>query len=300
VTPRARVVIQKALSTHHEVVLKETNRRGHAARLAQGAVADGIEVVVVLGGDGTLNEAANGLAGTTVALAVLPGGSTNVFARTIGLANDPIEATNQILSGLEAGPAQRVGLGQAKGRSFLFHAGIGFDAAVVARVERLAPLKRYTGPLVFVWAALSTWANGYDRHRPHFALRSGGEKVAGCYFAVCLNTDPYTFLGSRPLHLAPGTTLDQPLSIIAFRRLSLADIVPAAVSALSDGRHLGRAERVWAGRRLAQISVRSERGVPYQLDGDYVGEAHEIELSWQPGVLSLVLPAIGSQAVAAR
>ena len=93
VTARGRVVIQKALSADHDVTLAETSRRGHATRLAQGAAADGVDVVVVLGGDGTLNEAANGLAGTSSALAALPGGSTNVFARTIGLPNDPIEAT---------------------------------------------------------------------------------------------------------------------------------------------------------------------------------------------------------------
>src|ERR671912_1976787 len=100
VTPRSRVVIQKALSADHDVTLAETSRRGHATRLAQGAAADGVDVVVVLGGDGTLNEAANGLAGTETALAPLPGGSTNVFARTLGIADDPVEATGQLLSSL--------------------------------------------------------------------------------------------------------------------------------------------------------------------------------------------------------
>src|SRR5688500_1023085 len=100
VTARGRVVIQKALSADHEVTMAETSRRGHAARLAQGAAADGVDVVVVLGGDGTLNEAANGLAGTPTALGVLPGGSTNVFARTIGMANEPIEATGQLLAAM--------------------------------------------------------------------------------------------------------------------------------------------------------------------------------------------------------
>ena len=171
VTARARVVIHKALSADHDVVLKETNRRGHAARLAQGAAADGMDAVVVLGGDGTLNEAANGLAGSPTALAVLPGGSTNVFARTLGMANDPIEATSQLLSALNARSVERVGLGQLNSRYFLFHAGIGFDAAVVARVEKLAPLKRYAGPALFVMATLLTWATGYDRRRPAFSVQ---------------------------------------------------------------------------------------------------------------------------------
>src|ERR671911_2328126 len=108
VTPRSRVVIGKAISADHDVTVAETSRRGHAARLAQGATKDGTDVVVVLGGDGTLNEAANGLAGSRTALAALPGGSTNVFARTIGMTNDPIEATGQLLDALEQSHIRRV------------------------------------------------------------------------------------------------------------------------------------------------------------------------------------------------
>src|SRR5215472_2807528 len=147
VTPRARVVIQKALAADHEVTVAETSRRGHASRLAQGAAADGLDAVIVLGGDGTLNEAANGLAGSETALGVLPGGSTNVFARTIGMTNDPIEATGELLAALGGGLGgiTRVGLGNVNGRRFLFHVGVGFDAAVVAQVERRSALKRYLG-----------------------------------------------------------------------------------------------------------------------------------------------------------
>lgn len=292
VTARARVVIHKALSGGHEVALKETNRRGHAARLAQGAAAEGVDVVVVLGGDGTLNEAANGLAGTEAALAVLPGGSTNVFARTIGMANDAIEATNQLLDALAAGSISRVGLGQANGRYFLFHAGIGFDAAVVARVEQLAPLKRYTGPLVFVMATISSWARGYGRRRPHFDLDTGATTVEGSLFTICLNTDPYTYLGSRPLHVAPGTSLDGALSLVSFQRLDLAALAPVAVAALRDGHKVAGSPHVRTITDVHKATVSAARPVPYQLDGDYMGEADKIELRWQPDAISLVRPVV--------
>src|ERR1700731_4682375 len=118
VTARGRVVIQKALSADHEVIVAETSRRGHASRLAQGAAADGLDAVVVLGGDGTLNEAANGLAGSPTALGVLPGGSTNVYARTIGMTNDPIEATGELLAALARGSTRRGALGQGQGPHF--------------------------------------------------------------------------------------------------------------------------------------------------------------------------------------
>ena len=134
VTARTRIVIQKALSADHRLEVAATTRRGHATRLAQSAANDGMDVVVVLGGDGTLNEAANGLAGTDTALAALPGGSTNVFARTIGLPDDAVEATGALLDAIEAASIRRIGLGAINDRYFLFHAGIGFDADFKARL----------------------------------------------------------------------------------------------------------------------------------------------------------------------
>ncbi|HTV11741.1 MAG TPA: diacylglycerol kinase family protein [Acidimicrobiales bacterium] len=290
VTARARVVIQKALSADHEVALKETNRRGHAARLAQGAAADGVDVVVVLGGDGTLNEAANGLAGSRTALAVLPGGSTNVFARTIGMSNDPIEATSQLLGALATGPAGRVGLGQANARYFLFHAGIGFDAAVIAQVEKLAPLKRYLGPALFVAATLLTWAHGYDRKQARFHVSSEGFSEASAAFAVCLNTDPYTFFGSRPMHLAKGTALHTPLSLVTVDTLNLWALAPLVAATFADGPKTGQGRHVTVSVGVAQATVKSGQPLPYQLDGDFVGEAEQIELRWAPDALSLVRP----------
>ena len=135
VTARTRVVIQKALGADHDLEVAETSRRGHAARLARGAATEGFEVVAVLAGDGTLNEAADGLIGTDTALAPLPGGSTNVYARTLGIADDPVEATSVLLDSLERRSFQRIGLGRIGDRHFLFHCGVGFDAAVVEAVQ---------------------------------------------------------------------------------------------------------------------------------------------------------------------
>ena len=290
VTARARVVIQKALAADHEVLLRETKRRGHATHLARGAAADGLDAAVVLGGDGTLNEAANGLAQSATSLAVLPGGSTNVFARTIGVVNDPIEATSQLLTALADGPPKQIGLGQLNGRYFLFHAGIGFDAAVVARVERLSLLKRYVGPAVFVTAALSTWARGYDRQRPTFSLETAGQILEDGYFSVCLNTDPYTYLGTRALSVAPGTSLQTPLSLVTFQRLTLGALLPVIGAALRGGARVQSSRHVSFAANVHQATVRGHRPVPYQLDGDYLGESGLIELRWAPDALRVVLP----------
>jgi len=291
VTARSRVVIQKALSADHEVTLAETSRRGHATRLAQSAASGGTDVVVVLGGDGTLNEAANGLARSSCALAALPGGSTNVFARTIGLPNDPIEATGDLLDALAHDSIHRVGLGVVNGRYFLFHVGMGFDAAVVAQVERRAGLKRYAGHPLFVYAGFDTWIRHFDRSRPRFSVRfPDGTVVDDGYLSICLNTNPYTYLGNRPLNLAPEATLERGLAMVTLRTLAFVRAMRIIASALGNGKHL-RSSR-WTDHRvdLTGATVTGYGPFPYQVDGDHLGDTELLEIRHEPDVLDLVMP----------
>jgi diacylglycerol kinase family enzyme len=291
VTPRSRVVIQKALAADHDVTLAETSRRGHATRLAQGAAADGSDVVVVLGGDGTLNEAANGLARTSCALAPLPGGSTNVFARTIGLPNDPIEATGVLLDALARRSIRRVALGSVNGRYFLFHTGVGFDAAVVEQVERRAGLKRYAGHPLFVFAGFDTWMRHYDRSRPRFAVHhADGTVIDDAYLTIVLNTNPYTYFGNRPLNLAPEATLDRGLASVTLRTMAFARTMRIIASALGSGSVLRRSRWVDHRTDLGALSVRAYGPVPYQVDGDHLGDTERLDFRHEPEVLELVLP----------
>ena len=294
VKPRARVMIRKALAEHHTVTLAETTRRGHAARLAQDAAASGVDVVVVLAGDGTLNEAANGLARTSTALAVLPGGSTNVFARTIGVVHDPVDATAQLLATLARRSFRQLGLGSVNGRYFLFHVGAGFDAAVVAQVERRAALKRYVGHSLFVYAAFATWLRHYDRSRPRMAVEfefpDGDSVVDDAYMTLCLNSNPYTYLGRRPLNVAPDASLDRGLVAVTFRTMSLVSLLAAAGSALGSGRALRGQRRIDYRPDLDRLTIVGHGPFPYQVDGDYLGHAERLELRHEPDALSVVSP----------
>jgi diacylglycerol kinase family enzyme len=296
VTPLRRVVIHKALAADHEVELAETSGRGHAVSLARQAASEGADAVVVLGGDGTLNEAANGLAGSETALGVLPGGSTNVFARTLGMSTDPIEATGSLLAALASRHIAPVGLGRAGERYFLFHAGMGFDAAVVERAERHHPLKRRVGPGLFVASAIAEWIGPYDRRHPHFKATGrpaeGGEapSVEDGYLGICLNTNPYTYLGSRPLDLVPGTGLGSRLSMVVLRGLGLSVMLPALLRALRGGRsgRLSRKAEVW--RDLAGIEVQAIGPLRHQVDGECLGEVGTLDIAYEPAALRLVLP----------
>lgn len=298
VTARTRIVIQKALSADHRLEVAATSRRGHATRLAQSAANDGFDLVVVLGGDGTLNEVANGLAGTETALAALPGGSTNVFARTIGLPDDPVEATGSLLDALEAGSTRRIGLGVINDRYFLFHAGIGFDAAVVEQVERQGGfLKRFAGHPLFVVATINTWLRHYNHKNPSFHISSSTEDPdqealeTNGMFAVCLNTDPYTYLGSREISFSPETTLHTPLAIVNFRSLSPSRLLPVLAASLGLGNsHISDSSSINYQVHVTKGSITGYDPVPWQVDGDYLGKEKEFNFRHEPEALNLVLP----------
>jgi diacylglycerol kinase family enzyme len=295
VTPRARVEIQQALAADCDLTVAETTRRGHAERLARGAANDGAEVVILMGGDGTLNEAANGLVGTSTALAPLPGGSTNVFARTIGMPRDPLEATGPLLASLHRRSFRRIGLGNVNGRRFLFHTGIGFDAAVVAQVERHGQLKRHIGQSLFVASAFLTWFRHYDHSRPRFSVElpggpEGPDRVDEGYFAIVSKTSPYTFIGPRPVVVAPEATLDSPLSLTVLRTLRLTPLLTVAASSMGRGSALRRHPRIVSRSGLSSFTVVGPDPFPYQVDGDHLGDADRLEFSYEPDALTLVVP----------
>ncbi len=289
VTARTRVMIQTALARRHDVEVALTSRRGHASRLARGAAATGTDVVVVLGGDGTLNEAANGLVGTDCALAALPGGSTNVFARTIGTPDDPLRATNAVVEALDAGSIVGAGLGEVSGRHFLFHCGMGFDAAVVEQVERRGAVKRYAGHPLFVWSGFTTWFRHYDRSAPRMSISHAQGGVDDSYFTIVLNTDPYTYLGSRPLSLAPEATLDRGLCVVAVRTMSFGPMM-GLVGGLVRGVDLRDDPRIHTATDLESVDVVGHSPFPHQLDGDHLGDAEALHFRWEPDAVRLVMP----------
>ena len=291
VTARRRVLVQRVLGADHKLEVEETSRRGHATRIARGAALDGVEVVVVLGGDGTLSEAADGLAGTATALAPLPGGSTNVFARSIGVAYDPVQAAERLVVSLVQGRFRRIGLGVADGRRFLFHAGLGFDAAVIGQVERRSFLKRYGTHALFVATTIDTWLRHYDHRRPRFRVELGGGEVVGdSAFAIVSNQRPWAYLGRRPLMIAPEAGLDVPLTLTLFRSISLSVLLPGAAAALQDGQRLMRHPKIAQRTDVQSLTVTGYGPFPWQIDGDYLGDTEHLSITWMPDALTIVMP----------
>ena len=290
VTARNTVVVHRALSQGNQVEIVETNRRGHATRFAQDAARRGFDIVIGYGGDGTLNEVATGVAGTATALGVLPGGSTNVFARTLGMPNDPLLAVQQLAAGIAAADIRPIGLGQVNGRYFCFHTGIGYDAAVVREVERRASMKRWLGHPLFIYAAVRTWASKYDRESPHFSVSSPGvPDVDDGYFTIVLNTNPYTYLGNRPLDLSPAATLDRGLVAITFRTMRVGAILSSLGGALRGG-GVKPTDYLDVRTDITELRLSHRQPFPYQLDGDYLGETNSLDFRHVPDAVRLVSP----------
>lgn len=294
VTMQARGPIRDALASEHDVDVVETSQRGNATDLAREAVDHGIEVVVVLAGDGTLNEAACGLVGSGTALAPLPGGSTNVFARTLGVAYNPIDATGQLLRSLAADSFERIGLGAARlpdgtDRWFLFHLGVGFDAEVVKQMEQRWYLKRYFAHPAFAIAAIDTWLRHYDR-RTQLCVASGEEVVAIGPYAVVSNSDPYTYVLRRRLRIAPGAGLRRALAVTVLHNLRASLVVRAAISGLASGRFLATAPDITQRADLTRVLVTADRPFAWQVDGDYLGHVEGLDVRYEADALTIVVP----------
>jgi diacylglycerol kinase family enzyme len=255
---KMRDLLVGALASELKLDVVETGHRGHARELGEQAAAHGVDLVVSVGGDGTVNEVVNGLLANGPApqlpmLAVVPGGSTNVFSRALGRSRDPVEATAEILASLRVGRTRLVSLGTASAmgtstapvsgtepgtaaavasvdaaahdewtapRWFVFAAGLGFDAEVIARVEsRRAAGRRSTGAL-YVREATSAFLLGRERRRPAMTMHLPGEPpLEELFLCLVSNVSPWTYLGARPVNPSPEASFDTGLDVFAMGRM---------------------------------------------------------------------------------
>lgn len=290
VTARKRVMIRKMLADQHEVEVAETSRRGHATRLSHAAANDGFDVVAVLAGDGTLNEAADGLLHSNAALAPLPGGSTNVYARTLGYPNDAVAATQVLLASLARNATKRIGVGASNRRPFLFNTGIGFDAAVIRRVERYGELKRYMSHPLHVAAAVEAFFRKEGTSTSVRIELDNGDPIEGARFVIVSKTDPYTYLGRLPLNVAPDAGIERALAVTAFKSLDVLTLVGGAASAMRKGEFLAHRKGVEHRTDVHRMIVRAPEPFAYQVDGDDVGNTEHLEITYEPDALTIVLP----------
>jgi diacylglycerol kinase family enzyme len=296
VSDRLKNLVVYALQGRYDVTAVMTEARSHAIEIGREARDGAYDLVVAFGGDGTLNEVVNGLAGTGVPVSVLPGGSTNVVCRTLGIPNDVVDATEHLLSLADDFRPRRIDLGRADGRYFVFACGAGLDASVVKRVDANPRLKARAGEWYFTWAAVSAFYRQYLRNPVRLRLDVGGSVAEGVT-AIVQNSDPYTYFRERPVRICEGAALDNgTLSMAMLTRAAQRDMPTIAARVLaqrleaSSHRRIEHFEAVTAGR-LESMSLDEAgrtRPFPIQVDGDYIGDYAELELEIEPAALTVV------------
>jgi diacylglycerol kinase family enzyme len=316
-----REVITRALASELDLSVVQTRYRGHARHVAEGAARDGYELVLTLGGDGTVNEVVNGMlrAGPPPAagqaataqpgatqpgatqpgatppgahapiFAPLPGGSANVFTRSLGLPADLVDATGQILGALQERRTRSIGLGLADRRYFCANAGLGLDAEVVRVVEGLRARGRGASAAMYVLAAVRQFCAVTNRRVPALSLeRDGAPALNGLFLGIVSNSSPWTYLGQRPVLASPRADFETGLDLLAVRTLGTLRTLNLVRQMLNrgsgpSGRH------VVSLHDQPLLTFRATRPVAFQVDGEYVGEREQVELRSIPNALRVLV-----------
>jgi diacylglycerol kinase family enzyme len=287
-----RDVLAHALASDVKLEVLETSHRGHAADAAAQAAADGFDLVIAHGGDGTINEVVNGLMRTgdpetpRPVLGVVPGGSANVFAGALGMPRDPLDATHQLLQAIEANRSRWIGLGRVDDRWFTSNAGIGWDAEVVAAVDRRR--RKKTSPVLYVRTALAHYVREVFRGPELTIELPGDEPVTGVRTAMICNTNPWTYLGARPIRLVESCSFDRGLGLFALRSLAAPTVLRHIVQILREARHK-KGRRLLLRDDLSHIRVTSTQPVRVQVDGDVLGERTSVNFTSVPAALRVAV-----------
>lgn len=296
VSDRLKSLVVYALQGRYEVEAVSTEAQNHATEIGREAINGNYDIVVAFGGDGTLNEVANGLAGTDIPVSVLPGGSTNVVARTLGIPNDVVDATEHLLGCADRFEPRAIDLGVANGRRFVFACGAGLDATAAEQVDSRPRMKHRFGPYFYTWAAIRGFYGSYLRDPVRMSVHSEAGSSEGIT-AICQNSDPFTYFRGAEVRVCEGVSLDsRTLSLAVLRRAAQRDVPFIAARVLGSGSTAGDHGQIDHFEGLCEARIESAsrddagswRPFPVQVDGDYIGEHGRLDLSIEPSALRII------------
>jgi diacylglycerol kinase family enzyme len=280
-------VIEKALSADFRLEVAETKGRGHAKELAGQAAAEGVDMVAVLSGDGTINEVVNALAGTETALAPLPGGATNILVRALGLPLDPVEATGTLISKALDDEAFKLHLGRADGRYFAVNCGAGVDAAAMKRLDMKFPRTKEQFDRVAFRAVSWELLVGYAGRRPDLEVSVDDAEPVSALSVMVGRTDPYTYYKGVGLRMTPDASLDKGLDVLSVRKLARRSVPRIAWQVFGSARHVHGRDIDYV-HDATRVLVSSGTAFPVQVDGDVYGEHRRLEITLAPEALCVV------------
>jgi diacylglycerol kinase family enzyme len=286
-------LVVRELSGLVDLEVRRTEYRGHARELAASARGD---IVVVLGGDGSINEVVNGLmsqaseAGADPPLlAVIPGGGGNVFARALGLPAHATAAIRKVRDIIAAGHYRTIGLGLAGERYFTFSAGLGMDAEVVQEVERLRASGRKESTSLFLRTMVRHLYRGTDRQTPALTLECGEQPpIADLFLTIITNRSPWTYYRGRAVLPVPHPDFNSGLDLLALRRVNMRTIYAVVIQMLLIRSRPPRGRALTSVHGAESLTVCSTRPIAFQVDGEYLGEIEAVKFQFVPHALRVV------------
>jgi diacylglycerol kinase family enzyme len=285
----------RALAGHVELRVERTRYRGHARELAETAAVD---LIIVHGGDGSINEVVNGVMGRGADLAaggggpliaVIPGGGANVLARALGLPLDAAAAIREIREAIAAGRHRTIGLGLAADRYFTFSAGLGWDAEVVREVDRMRAQGHRESVTLFLRTMIRQYYRATDRREPALTVERDGEPpISGLFMTIITNRSPWTYFRDRPLLPVPNPDFNSGLDLLALQRLRLTTVFNAVGQMLYVRSRPPRGQGMLSILGSESLTLRSARPIAIQADGEYLGETEAVKFQFVPHALRVV------------
>jgi diacylglycerol kinase family enzyme len=305
-TKPVRDKIVRTLAARADIEVVETRHRGDAREIAARAVAEGWDALLVLSGDGTINEAVNGLmdkasiragqatadpatpADQLPALGALPGGNANVFTRDLGVPSDPLAAVELIAARLTAGTTRTIGLGLAGDRYFTFNAGLGWDAEVIHAVEERRAQGRPASNGLYMRTALREFRRA-DRRHPNLTVHAAdGTRIGPVGLALIANTTPWTYVGRHPVSATPHASFDTGLDAFLLRRLRTIPTLNTLRQMIMRPERPVIGKYAFALHDQTEITVQAQEAVALQVDGDYVGDRESVTFRCVPDAIRVI------------
>lgn len=282
VTPDLTVAVEDVLGASGELETILTERPLHAAQIAEAVSRGDVQRIYVFSGDGGFNEVVNGLE-ADLPVGFIPGGSTSVFPRALGMPRDPVAAARA----LAASPAERrISLGRVNGRRFTFSGGLGIDAELVRRIDALG---RASGKRANDLAFARTLAGIFTESRARFAPAMEVEGLGRVAFALVANGHPYSYVGRIPLRIAPKAKFELGLDLVAPREINARRLPQVAAWALA-GKGQQRSPHVLYVHDADELVVRADRPMPLQVDGEDLGDVEEAHFEAERSALRVLVP----------
>lgn len=256
--------------------LRSTSRRGHAQAIAREGAREGFSKIIAAGGDGTVNEVVNGIAGTDAALGLLPLGTMNVFATELGLPTSDLQRCWRIT---QESPARLVDLPRANGKHFVQLAGVGLDAQVVQ--ETSAAFKKSFGPLSYVVSAAQIAA----RQPPLLRVESDHASTEEGSFVLVGNGRLY----GGPFPFFKKAVIDDGLfDVLVFKRLNYLEMLRYLQDVIFSSQITSPEVEYF---QTTSLRVSSDHAVPVEIDGELIGNC-PVEFTIQRHGLRVLAPAL--------